>query len=332
MRIFFYDTHTYEKEHFSKENALLDHDINFFEARLTEKTAILAKGYPCVCIFVNDQANKQVLEVLAQNGTRLVALRSAGYNQVDLKVAKELGLKIVRVPEYSPYAVAEHAMALILTLNRKVHKAFNRVREGNFSLEGLVGFDLHQKTVGIIGTGKIGKTFIRILKGFGCHVLAFDLHPDLEFAKDLSFNYVSLDQLFKKSNIISLHLPLTKETKHIINKESLSLMKKGVVLINTGRGGLVDTEALIAALKSRHLGGAGLDVYEEEENYFFKDHSAEILDDDSLVRLMTFPNVILTGHQAFLTTEALTNIANTTLNNISEFEKGMKLTNEVTLN
>ncbi|MGE3608367.1 MAG: 2-hydroxyacid dehydrogenase [Bacteriovoracaceae bacterium] len=328
MRIFLYDVHNFEREHFSKANTF-GHEMTFYEARLNEKSAILAKSYPCVCAFVNDRLNESVLKILAENGTKLVALRSAGYNNVDLKAAEKLRLKVVRVPEYSPYAVAEHAVGLLLTLNRKFHKAYNRVREGNFSLEGLVGFDLHGKTVGVIGTGKIGKVFIKILKGFGCQVLAFDLNPDQDFARENQISYTSLDEIYSRADIISLHLPLSDKTRHMINRENLKKMKDGVILINTGRGGLVDTEALIESLKNGHLGGAGLDVYEEEENYFFQDLSSKILDDDLLARLMTFPNVILTGHQGFLTEEALTNIAQTTLNNISDFENQRTLRNEV---
>jgi D-lactate dehydrogenase len=329
MKIFFFDTHFFEKEYFCEANKKFGHELNFFESRLNEKTAILAKGYPCVCAFANDHLDEKVLTILAENGTQLVALRSAGYNHVNLPVAKQLGLKVVRVPEYSPYSVAEHAIALILTLNRKLHKSYNRVREGNFSLEGLVGFDLHGKTVGVIGTGKIGKVFIKILTGFGCNILSYDVAPDNLFADKLGFRYTDLETLLTTADIISLHIPLTNETHHLLDQKAFKMMKKGVMVINTGRGALIDTQSLILGLKSGAIGAAGLDVYEEEENYFFKDRSNEILNDDMLIRLMNFPNVLLTGHQGFLTKEALLNIAQTTLLNIQEFETGKILTNEV---
>jgi D-lactate dehydrogenase len=329
LRIYFFDTHSFEKEHFCDSNKEFGHELNYFEGKLTEKSAILAKGFPCVCAFVNDHLDAKVLNILFENGTKLIALRSAGYNHVDLITAKQLGLKVVRVPEYSPYSVAEHAVALILTLNRKLHKSYNRVREGNFSLEGLVGFDLHGKTVGVIGTGKIGKVFIKIMKGFGCQVLAHDPNPDSLFAQEIGFTYCDLEELLRTAEIVSLHVPLNQATHHMINQKSLGLMKQGMMLINTSRGALIDTDALNTALKSGHIGAAGLDVYEEEEHYFFKDLSNQVLNDDMLIRLMTFPNVILTSHQGFLTNEALTNIANTTLSNITEFEKAMPLTNEV---
>ncbi len=331
IKTYFFDTHSFEKKHFCEANLDAAHELNFFEGKLSEKSAILAKDFPCVCAFVNDRLDENVLSILAQNGTKLIALRSAGYNHVNLAAAKKLGLKVVRVPEYSPFSVAEHAVALILTLNRKIHKAYNRVREGNFSLEGLVGFDLHGKTVGVIGTGKIGKAFIRIMKGFGCHIVAFDKFPDHEFAKELGFHYSDLDQVLISSEIISLHIPLSIDTRHMIDQKSLELMKRGVMLINTSRGALIDTMSLISALKLGHVGSAGLDVYEEEENYFFNDLSSQVLEDDVLVRLMTFPNVVLTSHQGFLTEEALTKIAQTTLFNMSQFERKEALTNEVVL-
>ncbi len=331
IKTYFFDTHSFEKKHFCEANLDAAHEFNFFEGKLTEKSAILAKDYPCVCAFVNDHLDENVLKILAQNGTKLIALRSAGYNHVNLAAAKKLGLKVVRVPEYSPFSVAEHAVALILTLNRKIHKAYNRVREGNFSLEGLVGFDLHGKTVGVIGTGKIGKAFIRIMKGFGCHIVAFDKFPDQQFAKEMGFHYAGLEQVLISSEIISLHIPLSQDTRHMIDQKSLELMKRGVMLINTSRGALIDTMSLISALKLGHVGSAGLDVYEEEENYFFNDLSSQVLEDDVLVRLMTFPNVVLTSHQGFLTSEALTKIAQTTLLNMSQFESNEPLTNEVIL-
>ena len=331
IKTYFFDTHSFEKKHFCEANLDAAHEFIFFEGKLTEKSAILAKDYPCVCAFVNDHLDENVLKILAQNGTKLIALRSAGYNHVNLAAAKKLGLKVVRVPEYSPFSVAEHAVALILTLNRKIHKAYNRVREGNFSLEGLVGFDLHGKTVGVIGTGKIGKAFIRIMKGFGCHIVAYDKFPDHEFAKEMGFHYAGLEQVLISSEIISLHIPLSQDTRHMIDQKSLELMKRGVMLINTSRGALIDTMSLISAMKLGHVGSAGLDVYEEEENYFFNDLSSQVLEDDVLVRLMTFPNVVLTSHQGFLTSEALTKIAETTLFNMSQFESNQALTNEVIL-
>jgi D-lactate dehydrogenase len=329
MKVFFYDTHSFERDHFCELNKNYHHELTFYEGKLNEKSAAAAAGFECVCPFVNDKLDRNALLILSKNGTKLIALRSAGFNHVDLIAAKELGLKIVRVPEYSPYSVAEHAVALILTLNRKIHKAYNRVREGNFSLEGLVGFDLHGKTVGVIGTGKIGRAFIRIARGFGCNVFAYDIYPQSQLALDLNFTHVSLDKIFSDSDIISLHIPLSKETQHLINSDALEKMKKGVMLINTSRGGLIDTKALISGLKSGKLGSAGLDVYEEEQQFFFQDLSSHILNDDVLIRLMTFPNVVLTSHQGFLTKEALDNIADTTLQNITDFQNGKTLINEV---
>jgi D-lactate dehydrogenase len=328
MKIAFFDTHNFEKSVFQKENKVHNHEIIFFETRLTEQTANLAIGHSCVCAFVNDRLDNKTLQAISEGGTKLIALRSAGFNHVDLEAAGELGLRIVRVPEYSPYAVAEYAIALILSLNRKIHRAYSRVREGNFSLDGLVGFDLNNKTEGIVGTGKIGSIMAKILNGFGCHVLAFDRmqNPALVAA---GVQYVSFNELLQKSDIISLHVPLIPETRYLIDAKALSKMKSGVMLINTGRGALIDTQALIQSLKSEHIGYAGLDVYEEEEGIFFENLSDQILQDDQLARLLTFPNVLLTSHQAFLTEEAISNIAHTTLGNIAEFEKGHKLSNEV---
>lgn len=332
MKIAFFDTHKFERTVFEKTNEDFHHSLTFFDYRLKPETAVLAKGFSAVCSFVNDQVNEKTLGTLKSLGVELIALRSAGFNHVDLKAAQDLQLKVVRVPEYSPYAVAEHAVALLITLNRKTHKSYLRVRELNFSLDGLVGSDLHGKTVGVIGTGKIGKVFAQIMKGFGCRVLVNDLYPDLEFSKNWGASYVSLDEIYQNSHVISLHVPLTEETRYLINEGSLSKMKKGVFLINTGRGALINTKDLIQALKSGYLGGAGLDVYEEEEKVFFQDHSEDILQDDVLARLLTFPNVLITSHQAFLTHEALENIATTTLSNISVFEKGLPLKNEVRFN
>lgn len=328
MKVLFFDTHQFEKNPVLEANSGR-HDISFLEVHLNIDTCRLVQSADCVCVFVNDCVSREVLSSLKAKGIKLVALRSAGFNNVDVKAAQELGIKVVRVPEYSPYAVAEHAVGLILCLNRKIHKAYNRVREGNFSLDGLVGFDLHGKEVGVIGAGRIGRSFIKIMKGFGCEVYAYDKFQDANLAKELGFTYRPLPEILSHSDIISLHLPLTPETFHIINEDSFSKMRKGAMLINTGRGGLLDTRALIKALKSGHLGAAGLDVYEEEEKFFFHDFSCEVVDDDTLARLMTFPNVILTGHQAFLTEDALKNIAETTISNISSFENGGPLVNEV---
>jgi D-lactate dehydrogenase len=330
MKMAIYDTHQFEKDYLEKQNVEFGHELTFLETRLSKSTALLGAHFPCVCLFTNDEATLENLTILAKGGVKLLALRSAGFNHVDLDAAKMLNIKVVRVPDYSPFSVAEHATTLILSLNRKICKAYNRVREGNFNLDGLVGFDLHQKKVGVIGTGRIGKVFIKIMKGFGCEVLAHDVMPDLQFEKEVGVKYTTLEKVLSESDIISLHLPLTKESKHLINRKAFALMKKGVMFINTSRGGLVDTQALIDSLKSEHLGYAGLDVYEEEADYFFQDLSDQILNDDVLARLMTFPNVILTSHQGFLTAEALKNIAHTTLLNVMEFEKNLILKNEVT--
>lgn len=329
MKIAFFNTHHYEKNIFLEANGKCIHEIHFFDVGLTEKTTGLANGFPCVCVFVHDQLNESTLKNLKEGGTKLVALRSAGYNHVNLQAAQKLNLKVVRVPEYSPYAIAEHVVAMIQTLNRKTHEAYNRVCKGNFNLDGLVGFDLHGKTVGIIGVGKIGSVLTRIMHGFGCKVLLNDLYPNKELVCEFQCQYVSCDEIYKQADIISLNLPLTPETKYFINEKSLSLMKKGVMLINTGRGGLIDTKALIASLKSGHVGFAGLDVYENEEKYFFHDYSDKIINDEMLKELMSYPNVLITGHQAFLTKDALTNIADTTLKNVTEFEEDLPLTNEV---
>jgi D-lactate dehydrogenase len=333
MRVAFYDYRRYDRQVFEEINLNYRHDITFIEARLTEITADLASGCEAVCAFVNDCLNEVVLTRLKEGGVRIVALRSAGYNHVDLEAARRLGLHVVRVPEYSPHAVAEHAMALLLTLNRKIHRANARVRELNFSLEGLVGFDLHRKTAGVIGTGRIGQAFCRILTGFGCRILASDPVPSPEMEK-LGVSYVSLEELCAQSDFISLHAPLLPATRHMIDETKLNLMKPGVLLINTSRGALIDTRALIKGLKTSRIGAAGLDVYEEEENVFFRDLSDQVLQDDVLARLLTFPNVIITAHQGFLTHEALSNIADTTLSNIRELEelesgKRDKLTNAV---
>ena len=328
MKVAVFSTKPYDRTFLSARNQQYGHDLNFLNPGLDLQTVALANGFPAICVFVNDLVNRPILETLASSGTHLVALRCAGYNNVDLDAADELGITIVRVPAYSPYAVAEHAIALILTLNRKIHRAYYRVREGNFALNGLLGFDLYGRTVGIIGTGKIGRIVGQILHSFGCKLLAYDLYPNSEFGENYA-EYVSLEQLYNQSDIITLHCPLTPETHHLIDKTAISLMKPGVMLINTSRGSLVDTKAVIQGLKSKHIGHLALDVYEEEENIFFEDLSGEIIQDDIFQRLLTFPNVIITGHQAFFTEEALTNIAETTLANIQDIEQGKACLNQV---
>jgi len=313
-----FDTKPYDREALQHASANRGIEWHFLEFRLTHDTAHAAKNAQAVCVFVNDQLDRPCLELLARQGVELVALRCAGFNNVDVDSAKELKLTVTRVPAYSPHAVAEHAVALLLTLNRKIHRAFNRVRELNFSLHGLVGFDLYAKTAGIVGTGKIGRVTGQILRGFGMRVLAYDPFPDHEWAEQTGVEYAEdLSVLLRNSDVISLHTPLTPETKYTIRAETLELMKPGSVLINTGRGALVDTKALIKALKSGRLAGVGLDVYEEEEGIFFEDLSGQVLHDDDLARLLTFPNVLITSHQAFLTREALAEIARTTVANIS---------------
>jgi D-lactate dehydrogenase len=329
MRIVLFDTHGYERESFTSANERFGHEITFLEPRLTRETAALAAGHEAACAFVNDRVDEPALQSLRQNGVRLVALRSAGYNHVDLAAAARLGLPVVRVPEYSPYAVAEHAVGLVLALNRKIHRAYARVREWNFSLDGLVGFDLHGKTVGMVGTGKIGRAAARIFHGFGCRVLAYDLQQDADLVSKQGVQYVDLPAIYREADILSLHVPLTPATHHMIDEKALSTMRRGVMIVNTGRGALIDSRALIAALKTGHVGAAGLDVYEEEEGIFFRNLSDNVLQDDVLARLLTFPNVLVTSHQAFLTHEALSNIATTTLANITSFERGERLANEV---
>lgn len=328
-RIAVFDAHAFERGPLALANEPHGHELVHFEARLCAETAGLARGCPVACSFANDRVDAAALAVLAECGVRLVALRSAGFNHVDLEAAARLGIRVARVPAYSPYAVAEHAVALLLSLNRKLHRAHARVRELNFSLDGLVGFDLHGKTVGVIGTGRIGAAFCRIMKGFGCEVLAYDLHPDPELRESGTVRYASLEEIYARSRVISLHVPLTPATRHLIDEAAIARMSPGVLLINTSRGLLVDTRALILGLKSGHLGGAGLDVYEEEEGVFFQDLSDCGLQDDVLARLLTFPNVLITSHQAFLTEEALRGIAETTFLNIQEFIAGGPLSNEV---
>ncbi len=328
MKVAFFDAHEFEREYFEVANSQR-HKIAYLETRLTAATAGLAQGCLAVCSFANDRIDREALRILKSSGVKLIALRCAGFNHVDLLAAKQMQIPVVRVPAYSPYAIAEHATALILELNRKLNRAYYRVREGNFSLGGLVGFDLHGKTAGIVGTGRIGCAFASIMAGFGCKVVAYDIVANLDLETRLGVRYVSLAELYATSHIISLHLPLTPKTVHMVNSTSLSQMKKGVMIINTSRGALIDTHALIESLKSGHIGFAGLDVYEEEEGIFFEDLSDKVLQDDQLARLLTFPNVFVTAHQGFLTQEALAKIAQTTLQNISDFENGKALTNEV---
>lgn len=328
MKVAFFSAKPYDIEYFRKVNSDYGHQIKYFEANLNADTAYLSNGYDAICPFVNDTLSAEVIDILAQNGVQLIALRSAGFNHVDLEHAKAKGMRIMRVPDYSPYAVAEHALALILTLNRKTHKAYNRVREGNFSLDRLVGFDLHNKTVGIVGTGKIGRTFARIIKGFGTRVIAYDKYPS-DQAREIGVEYVEFNELLQQANIISLHCPLTPETFQIINKDTLELMKTGAMLINTSRGKLINSEDVLNALKSKKLGYLGIDVYAQEENLFFEDLSEMLIEDETISLLMTYPNVLITSHQAFLTKEALNGIAEKTLQNISDFEAGRESPNEV---
>lgn len=330
MRIAFFGAKRYEREAFDSAHAETGspHELHYLEPRLEAATVPLAAGFPAVCVFVNDHLDAPILDALARAGVSFVALRCAGFNNVDLAAAHRLDMKVVRVPAYSPHAVAEHAVALMLGLNRKTHRAYNRVREGNFSLEGLTGFDFHGKTAGVIGTGKIGVTAARILLGFGCRVLAHDVAAN-PACSALGVSYVSLAELYRESDIITLHAPLTPQTRHMIDESALEAMKPGVMLVNTSRGALVDTRAVIKALKSGRIGSLGLDVYEEEEGVFFEDVSERGIRDDVLARLMTFPNVLITGHQAFLTREALHNIARTTLDNLSCLERGEACPNRV---
>lgn len=321
MRVVAYSVRKYEESMLNEANREAGHDIDMLEASLNETTASLAAEAPAVALFSLDDANAQVIKTLAEGGTRLLALRSAGFNHVNLEAAEKAGITVARVPAYSPYSVAEHAVALILTLNRKTHRAIARTREQNFSLDGLMGFDLHGKTVGVIGTGRIGRVFCRIMLGFGCRVLAFDIKEYAE-AKKIGVEYVDLDRIYKESDIISLNCPLNPKTHHMINDDAIGKMKQGVMLINTSRGGVIDTKAAIRGLKSRHIGSMGLDVYEEEGDIFFRDLSEQVIQDDVFARLSTFPNVVITAHQAFFTREAITNIAQTTIENISAFERG----------
>ena len=319
VSIAFYDTRNYDRDAFTRENRQFLYNIDFFDFHLDEKTALTAKGFDVVCAFVNDTLSAKVIYILKDCGVKLIALRCAGYNNVDLAAAKEAGIPVVRVPAYSPHSVAEHAASLLLSLTRRIPQAYMRTRTGNFSLNGLTGRDLHGLTAGILGTGKIGKIFAEILSGFGMNIEVYDVYPDTAWAEAHKFKYVRLDELFKDADVLSLHCPLTDNTKHIINEQSLALMKRDAVIINTGRGALIDTKALVYSLKKQTIGGAALDVYEEESRYFFDDWSVDVIRDDTLARLLTFPNVIITGHQAFLTSNALQAIAQTTLGNVKQF-------------
>ena len=329
-KIAFFGAKPYDIASFDKVNEKYNYDIKYFKGHLNPNNVVLTQDADAVCIFVNDTADAVVIDAMADNGVKLLALRCAGFNNVDLEAAKGK-LPVVRVPAYSPYAVAEYSLALMLSLNRKIHRAYWRTRDGNFSLNGLMGFDMHGKTVGIIGTGKIAKILIRILKGLGMHILAYDVYPDYKFAEEEGITYTTLDELYKSSDIISLHCPLTEQTRYIINDDSIAKMKDGVMIINTGRGQLIHTNALIEGLKEKKISAAGLDVYEEEGDYFYEDKSDKIIDDDVLARLLSFNNVIVTSHQAFFTKEAMHNIAETTLQNIEDFRQNRPLVNEVIL-
>jgi D-lactate dehydrogenase len=328
MRIAVYSTHGFEREYLLKA-AKGHHDLLLLEPQLSAETTSMALGCQGVCIFVNDDASAAVIKQLAMMGIKFIVLRSAGFNNVDLEAAVKNGIRVARVPEYSPFAVAEHTVALMLTLNRKLIKAHNRIRDLNFSLDGLTGFDMHEKTAGIIGLGKIGKRVAEILKGFGCKLMAYDPYPDKVWGEKLGITYSTVEDVFQQCDIISLHAPLTPETHYLVNKDSIESMKRGVMLINTGRGALINTRDVIDALKSGHIGYLGLDVYEEEKGLFFEDHSEHILQDDVIARLLTFSNVLITSHQAFLTDTALHNIAQTTINNLDSFQRGDLCINEV---
>ncbi len=332
LRIAVFDTKPYDRRFLDEANTHFGFSLTYFETKLGPETARLAGGFDAVCSFVNDDLNEAVIAELARMGVRLIAMRCAGYNNVALKSACSCGIPVVRVPGYSPCAVAEYALGMLMTLNRRIHRAYNRVREGNFAINGLMGFDLRGKTAGIVGTGRIGKTFAELLQGFGMRLLASDPCPDRKAAETLHLEYVPPETLFRESDIVSLHCPLTPENVHLINRNTLNMMKPGAVLLNTSRGRLIDSAALVEALKTGCLSAAGLDVYEEETDYFFEDRSGEIVQDDILARLMTFPNVIISSHQAFFTREALTNIAETTLKNCADFAAGRKLENAIALN
>jgi len=330
MNIAFFSTKTYDRATFNDQIEDTSHSITYFEDILSPETVALAKGYQAVCVFVNNPVDRNLMKMLHDIDVEVIALRSAGFNHVDLDAAKEFGISVYRVPAYSPEAVAEHTTALILTLNRKTHKAYNRVRENNFSLEGLTGFNLYQKTVGVIGTGTIGTAFCQIMQGFGCSVIAFDPYPNEE-VKEMGVEYVEKEELFRQSDIISLHCPLMPQTKYTINHDAIGMMKTGVMIINTSRGALIETSAAIKGLKSGKIGYLGIDVYEQEENLFFKDLSERVIQDDEIARLMSFPNVLITGHQAFLTGEALHKITETTLHNLTLHENDEEVPNRVSV-
>jgi D-lactate dehydrogenase len=323
MRTAVFSTKSHDRQYLSAAAQAASHQLVFFEPRISEETAVLARGFAAVCTFVNDFLTAEVLGLLAEGGTQFVALRCAGFNQVDLDAAERLGVRVARVPAYSPHAVAEHTIGMMLALNRKYHKAFNRVREGNFALEGLLGFDMHGRTAGVIGTGKIGAIVAQLLACFGCRVLLYDVQQNAEAAA--AGQYVDLPQLAAQADIITLHCPLTPQTKHLVNDRSIAQMKQGVMLVNTSRGALVDTQAVIAGLKSGHIGYLGLDVYEEEADLFFENLSERVIRDDVFTRLLTFPNVLITAHQAFFTANALAQIAATTMDNLTRFERGEPL-------
>ncbi len=327
MRVACFSSKSYDRQYLGNASQIAGHDWQFLEPRLDATTAPLAAGFDAVCAFVNDKLDAPCVEALAKTSVRFIVLRCSGFNQIDLVAAKKFNLRVARVPKYSPYAVAEHTIGLILTLNRKIHKAYNRVRDNNFSLEGLLGFDLHGRTAGVIGTGAIGSTIVKILHGFGCQVLMYDLFPNEQCR--LYGTYVSLPELLTQSDIVTLHCPLTPDSFHLINSQTLPLLKPGSMLVNTSRGALIDTRAAIESLKQRHLGGLALDVYEEESELFFRDLSEQVIDDDVFSRLLTFPNVLVTAHQAFFTREALTEIAKVTMDNLRQFASGGKVDNEV---
>ncbi len=330
MKITFFSTQPYDKTFFTEQNKDFGFDLEFYETHLGPHIAHAINDTAVVCVFVNDKVNAEVIEVLAQKGVKIIALRCAGFNNVDIEAAKKYGIKVCRVPAYSPEAVAEHAVAMLLTLNRKTHKAYNRVREQNFALNGLLGFDVFGKTIGVIGTGNIGKAFCKIMLGFGCKVLAFDLIANREM-EEIGVVYKPIMEIFAEADILSLHCPLNEQTKYLINAQTLAAMKKGVMIINTSRGGLIATKDAIAALKSHKIGYLGIDVYEQEDKLFFKDLSSTIIEDDTIQRLMSFPNVLITAHQAFFTHEALTQIATTTLNNVQELLNKGNLNNKAAL-
>jgi D-lactate dehydrogenase len=328
MRVAVFNTKSYDREFLTKANRDAGHELVFFEPRLNRETSQLAQDFPGVCAFVNDVLDAEVLESLSQGHTEYIALRSAGFNNVDLEAAERFDIKIARVPAYSPHAVAEHTVALMLCLNRKIHRAHARIREWNFSLEGLLGFDFHGRTVGIIGTGRIGTNVARILHGFGCELLGYDVHPNEE-CKSLGMRYVDLETLFAESQVISLNCPLTAETHYLIDEDAIASMRDGVMVINVSRGAVIDTRAAIEGLKNGKIGSLGIDVYEEESQYFFQDLSTRVIEDDVLARLLTFPNVLVTGHQAFFTQQAISSIAEATIENFNQFERRGEAENQI---